>query len=889
MAKLCVTIPGELEIEFTCGNYSRVRDRALKFIGDANLLKAQCRSSKEAQLAFVKDEESAGESVSRQWDSDEDGFFFDNTDYNIYARLTSDGFKNLRILSRFAADERDAAFAPCDKGRGRIGTLNFGNDIGRFDFALHYEDDQGRARSYTFSSEVLSQKIDSRKDWKTLVDDVEARYAMLAADYLRRTYHSFERTRSESGDTPNLVWWNLFEAERVAFFKAVRTILERPRKRLSRTEEWHRADQLRMLSPRLENEFNEFCRVPSHLYRLEFDASSHDTPENRFVKHAVATIGQKYGKLRKMIVGSPFGDRLSAEAKAEMAGVEAQFRKVLANPFFKGVGPFTGLRQMSLTLQSAPGYAAVARTFAILKSSYMLFEGIKRLETKSVADLYEIWCFLKVEDIVKVCCRERFGCLFSDPIASHGELNGKFVKQLGTGTESEVVFKIGDVELARVVYNPKISDHGRRGNGVPNTIVPTGLTHSKGQIPDIVLQLSRRSMNREAPYRLTYLFDAKYRIEDIYDEGDSGVMRPPQDAIDQMHRYRDAIYYAEKGDESSLEPSKFKKEVIGGYVLFPGVCDKGVVKPEGKEDDRPSYFTSIDKVNIGAIPLRPNSTAEYRHLYEFIQRLLIEAPTLEAALEKCNPQKGESLDGAASQEAIAEALLYGTYKNRKWIIDNKKYPLPVETAEKIGIMNLDDARKRRILVLIAPRGYAELSSPFKIHGECSILSKEDLQRLHGYPEPTHDKYYLFPIVPLIEPLENLRNRLKIVTCDKSGVCKGVVDYAVANGFEIEKVVGHEAALSLCDGVVLFDVSWAVAPELRGILDGASKRMRSHQPLAMNILRKKARKEMVRWLRILLSQVKDRKYVLYIDGREDADGYKLDEVACSFLMDMLADV
>ena len=67
MAKLCVTIPGELEIEFTCGNYSRVRDRALKFIGDANLLKAQCRSSKDAQLAFVKDEESAGESVSRQW------------------------------------------------------------------------------------------------------------------------------------------------------------------------------------------------------------------------------------------------------------------------------------------------------------------------------------------------------------------------------------------------------------------------------------------------------------------------------------------------------------------------------------------------------------------------------------------------------------------------------------------------------------------------------------------------------------------------------------------------------------------------------------------------------------------------------------------------------
>ncbi len=883
MACLCVTVPGELKIEFTCGNYGRVWERALKFLGSSDLLKAKCRSSKTATLEFLSDEESAGVSVPRQWDHDEDGFFFDNTGYNIYARLIGEGFKKLQILSSLAADEKDASFAPCDRGRGRIGTIDFGNDIGRFDFSLQYEDGQGRTKFYTFSSEVLSQKIDSRKDWKRLVDDVESRYAMLAADYLRRTYHSFERTRSESGDTPNLVWWNLFEAERVAFFKAVRTVLERPRKRLERKEEWRRADKLTILSPRIENEYAEYRKVPSHLYRLEYDASSHDTPENRFVKHAVTVIGRKYGQLRRMILGSPYGDRLSETAKADMEGIETQFSKILSNPFFKGVGPFTGLRQMSLTLQSAPGYATVARTFAVLNSSYMLFEGMKRLETKSVADLYEIWCFLKVEDIVKTCCKERFGNLFTEPHASHGELSGKFVKQLGTGTESEVIFKVGDVELARVVYNPKVSDRERRGNGMPNTVVPTGLTHSKGQIPDIVLQLSRRSMYREDPYRLTYLFDAKYRIEDVYGEEDSGAMRPPQDAIDQMHRYRDAIYYSEKGDKDSLKPSSFKKEVIGGYVLFPGVCGKSIVKPEEGTDDRPPYFTSIDKVNIGAIPLRPNNESEYRHLYDFIQRLLVENPTLEAALERINPQKGEALDIAASQEAIAEALLYGTYKNKKWILKNGLYPLPVETAEKIGIKSLDDARKRRVLVLIAPRGYAELSSPFKILEGCSVVSKEDLQRRHGYPSPTHDKYYLFKFVPLIEPFANVKTRLKIVTCNKSGVCEGVADYAAVNGFEIEKAADRDAAMNLSDGVVLLDDAWTVAPELRGILEAARQRMLSHQSLAMNILRKKAQKEMVRWLRILLGQVKDRKYVLYIDGRDDGD---LKEKTFSFLSEVL---
>ena len=39
---------------------------------------------------------------------------------------------------------------------------------------------------------------------------------------------------------------------------------------------------------------------------------------------------------------------------------------------------------------------------------------------------------------------------------------------------------------------------------------------------------------------------------------------PPTDAINQMHRYRDAIYYSKEH-----EPFR-SKEIIGGYILFPG-------------------------------------------------------------------------------------------------------------------------------------------------------------------------------------------------------------------------------------------------------------------------------------------------------------------------------
>ena len=53
--------------------------------------------------------------------------------------------------------------------------------------------------------------------------------------------------------------------------------------------------------------------------------------------------------------------------------------------------------------------------------------------------------------------------------------------------------------------------------------------------------------------KLTYLFDAKYRIDN---QLTNGVDTPPDDAINQMHRYRDAIYYKENCTNT------LKKEVI---------------------------------------------------------------------------------------------------------------------------------------------------------------------------------------------------------------------------------------------------------------------------------------------------------------------------------------
>ena len=900
MAQLRITVGQELSLVFSCANYAKVRARALDFVGDGEKLKAKCGTSAAlATLEFCPDEDADTPTWEpRPWDEGFEAFFYDNTAYNVYAELEEgQAYKNLRVKSRFAADEDPRKYARLGRtGSARSGVLNFENDVGNFEFSLLYDTSDGVTKEYTFSSEVLSQKLDARADWKVMIDDVENRYSMLAADYLRRTFHAFERKRTQKPDTPDLIWWNLFESERERFFKAIRTILERPRRRLRNVEEFVRADQLRKLTPILENHIGEFRRDAGHLYRIEYDSHSHDTPENRFVKYAIQSIGKKYARLRKLICQeSQFGKRLSDGEKARMSAIEKSFAKTLAHPFFKGIGCFTGIRQLSLTLQNAPGYATVARTFAILNASYMLFEGMRRIETKSIADLYEIWCFLKVEEIVKRICREQFAELFNEPTASHGELSGKFVKQLGTGASSEVVFTAGvgneEVELARVIYNPKITDSGRSDSGVPDTFTPTSLTDKKAQIPDIVLRLSRRSMNQEAPFNLTYLFDAKYRIEDTYDEEESGASHPPQDAIDQMHRYRDAIYYAEEGKRESLCPADFKREVIGGYVLFPGKCQGGMDKPSSGIDNRPAYFKSIDSVNIGAVPLRPNSGAEYGHLSGFITRLIAENPTLEAALDRLNPQHGVILDDA-SQEGVGVSFLCGTYREgqKKWIKERGLYNLPKSTAEKTGIFSKEDADRKKILALLSARGYLELSTPYKIEW-CQEVTKDELWHDYGYfKEPTHaEGYYLFKITSLVEPMAQVSRKLKIVTLDKPGVCRGIRDAATAAGVEVELATDVHSAIQAANGVAVFDVSWVVPGALKPIIDRAREVCKSHQTLAMDMRLKKTRKVLVRWLRILLGQVTLNKYVLFLDGREADMNHDLESLARALLGDVLKQV
>ena len=604
----------DFSISFSRGRWKEVWDEADRNVGAANLTSLYAVEGAEASFSFTPDDDTAATQVA----SGGAAFFFDNVSYDVWLEFDSN-------CTEFEVTDTSKAVEDSYTRHGKVLTarLDFKNDIGRADLNFRYRR-EGVLHEVTFSFEVLSSKLDYHKDWQLVFNDIERKYPMLAADYLRRTYHAFDREPKTDSPTPDLIWWNLFKEEQSPFIKACELVVSRPRKRLHPLVEYRRADQLKETTPAIEEQFLEHRSNPGYLNHTAREDMSHDTVENRFVKYALQFVSRNYERLI-LRIEKEYGERLSENEKDEMTAVGAKLRRLMNHPFFRDVGRFIGLRQESPVLQRAPGYSTVWRSFAILNASYMFYKGARRLQTKNIADLYEIWCFLKVEEIVRTCCAN------CDVVENYKMLDSKFVQQLDEGEGSSVVFKDAatGVELARLVYNLNIPFKGISKS--EHVFTPTSLTDKADQKPDIVLRLTK-TLNGDAGFKMTYLFDAKYRIDNQLDHIDY----PPQDALNQMHRYRDAIYFGDTSDSGHDE--QLKKEVIGGYVLFPGAGTIPSKPLEGQPDHRPRFIKSVDRVNIGAFPLRPGNQANIDSLTAFVQELVDKNPQRE--VKETIPHKG---------------------------------------------------------------------------------------------------------------------------------------------------------------------------------------------------------------------------------------------------------
>lgn len=526
--------------------------------------------------------------------------FFDNADYPIWIEF-KDYVKDAQFGSILQNDNDRFSF----RRHILAGFINYKNEIGRSEIQIIYKVDK-ETRTFRFGFEVLSTKLDYHEHWCAIVEDIEREYRMLSLDYMRRTFHGF--SPDQNGEHPDIVWWSVFEGEQQKFIKACKSIIDRPRHRLHGEEVYLRADKLIQTPHYIENKLAEHRKEPAYLYRVEQHILSNDTQENRFLKFALHQISKRYEDLRQRIEAVKTA---SDTMKAAIHATSESLKRLQHHPFFRTIGRFKGINQESMVLQKATGYSQVYRTWNLLRRAYSLNDGLYRLQTKDIATLYEIWCFIEVSHIVKAQLH------LDDEDVEHRnrmEMNGIFSWELGKGEHSRILFRKDGVELAELVYNPKNADKENDNVGMKDLVVST-----VPQKPDIVLQLTKNDLQQGM--KMTYLFDAKYRI----DGRQNGVDTPPDDAVNQMHRYRDAIYYKD------YDSHVLKKEVIGGYILFPGDGETADVEVS-------RFYKTIKEVNIGAFPLRPKDKRNRQLLEHFIEQL-IQTKSCET-IANVIPQKG---------------------------------------------------------------------------------------------------------------------------------------------------------------------------------------------------------------------------------------------------------
>ena len=485
-----------------------------------------------------------------------------------------------------------------------VGDIDFLNSPGKFSFAFDYWDVEEVLHHEQMELYVASPKLDTKNDLQQIMALVNQEYENYVFDYLTLTFSSFALQRTEKNN--HIIWLSIFKSVVEDYFKNVRFVMSRPNNKPIRKTYHARPDRIRRWSQQEEERYKNMGQdAEMHYFRYEQTENTVNTRENRFVKYSLHVLGKKFREVFGEL-SALFSD-MDEEERKSLEEYDVLFKRLAGSAFFRKVGEFEGFRQESAILQQRMGYSKVYKAWLMLKNSLDLVDGKTDIGTKKIWELYEIWCYLVMKRLIAKVLELDLSKPNEHVREDKSEMLNTIVK---SGMTHKVEFdNVLNGDVVRLEYQHTYNRKTARFN-----------TSTTEQRPDIVVTVKKRN-----GFVLTYLYDAKYRVQDDVKDGDldDGVTidvadYPLPDAINQMHRYRDAIYYAMKAENRPRA-----KEIIGGYILFPG-------RVEGDEILNRYFYQSIKKVNIGAFPLLPASKEDEN---EIIQCDLLEKHLREILLE----------------------------------------------------------------------------------------------------------------------------------------------------------------------------------------------------------------------------------------------------------------
>lgn len=530
--------------------------------------------------------------------------FFENTQYQFEWVFFSE-VTHARLTHRSQSVNEAFRFAPEVKTvRGVVparltGTINTGNDVGWLRLPLTFEHN-GKTQTQHIAFEVLPTKMAMHQDLLAMYQTIDKVYPLWRFSLVEKTEQD-AATSQQRGHFP-LMWLANFAALRERFEQGLTVICAAPHSRLQTTVANIKAAKLKGRLPhKLAEQVKQDFANGQHdkRYAVEKKKLSVDTPENRFIKMAVSKSKRQLAEFEQKLRQSnqaPERQRLSDSFLNELHSWQQPLQKILGQSFLKEVGAYTGLSSESLVLQQKTGYSAVYRIWQELKFYLDVFGNQSSISMKSVAEIYEVWCFLCLKQILE----DDLGFELVENGAAELKQNDFFEYSFKEdGLRGAFRFKRSDGVTARLAHEPVFNKDGVIRSYVVN------------QKPDIVLEVTLpKSASSESDSsekkQFIWLFDAKYRIKtekNRFDDSNEDIESKdyvPDDAINQMHRYRDALIRLSKSSNSIAgQFAKKSRPIFGAFALYPGYFDQ--------EKTSNPYSEAIREVGIGAFALLPSA------------------------------------------------------------------------------------------------------------------------------------------------------------------------------------------------------------------------------------------------------------------------------------------
>jgi uncharacterized protein len=517
---------------------------------------------------------------------------FEETTYTVLLSSRSDAPLELRHRDPLLLQD----IHPTDDRRLWHGSLNFRSQVGTSRFAVLV----GGSPEFDLEVEVFPSKVEYRADYAAMMGEVQDLAAGLALEYLRATHHLGQYVGGR--EASRLDWIALLRHLVDDLEQAVAYIAQRPIRGLFREPQMVRVEMLRRSDGALRQAVRAGIGrgaritlgsgVPVRRYLPERrPQQTLDTPEHRWLAmqlkqtrlRLVRVIREEVERQRMMVrrQGRTVNrsDR-DVQALVELETLESRITRLeRTEPLAAASGPppqgFT-----SLQLQGAPGYREAYRTLTVLRQGLHVGGGPVELSVKDVHLLYEYWCFLGILRLVAE--------ILQTPIPADKllEVRAEGLRvRLKQGVTQAVPFELPGGRTLQVTYNPSFQDR--------DALLP--------QQPDLVLTLTDPNWPT-----VRLVLDAKYRVEDDTAFVQRfGVAGPPADAVNVLHRYRDAILESdgELGDVPDIPSTRPRRTVIEGAALYPLDAERARAFGESQ------FWRALERLGIGAVPFLPGSVA----------------------------------------------------------------------------------------------------------------------------------------------------------------------------------------------------------------------------------------------------------------------------------------